>query len=78
MPNTGTVRLKVPEILKDRGMSVTEFAAATGLAYNTASALARGFYDRIGLETIAMICKGLGVTPADLFDYTPHTEDDRS
>lgn len=68
---TGTVRLKVPEIAKARGMSTSELAQATGLTFNTASALMRGFYDRIGLETIARLCDGLDVEPGDLFEYTP-------
>jgi DNA-binding Xre family transcriptional regulator len=67
----GTVRLRVPDIVKARGMTASELAQATGLTFNTASALARGFYDRIGLETIARLCDGLKVQPGELFEYTP-------
>lgn len=68
---TGTVRLRVPDIVKDRGMTASELSRATGLAFNTASSLVRGFYDRIGLDTIAKLCDGLNVEPGDLFEYTP-------
>ncbi len=68
---TGTVRMIVPEILTQRNITVADFARKTGLAYNTASALARGHFDRVGMDTLAAICAGLEVTPADLFLYTP-------
>ena len=68
---SGTVRLRVPEILKERGMTASDLARATGLAYNTASALARGFYDRIGLDTISALCVGLKIVPGELFEYQP-------
>lgn len=68
---TGTVRLKVPEILEKRGMTASDLARATGLTFNTASALSRGFYDRIGLDTIAKLCDGLQIEPGELFDYKP-------
>ena len=71
---TGAVRLRVPDILKERGMTASDLARATGLTYNTASALARGFYDRIGLDTISMLCAGLNVQPGDLFVYRPESE----
>lgn len=65
------VRLRVPEILEERKMSIVEFSRVTGLAYNTAGALARGHFDRIGMDTIAAICAGLNLYPADLFVYSP-------
>lgn len=70
----GTVRLRVPELLKEREMTVAEFARVTGLTYNTANSLARGYYDRIGMSTIAAICDGLGVEPGELFVYDPNEE----
>lgn len=71
---TGAVRLRVPDILKERGMNASDLAKATGLSFNTASALTRGFYDRIGLDTISMLCAGLNVQPGDLFEYRPKIE----
>jgi len=67
----GTVRLRVPEIVKSRDMTTSDLAKSTGLAFNTASQLVRGFYDRIGLETIAKLCDGLKITPGELFEYIP-------
>ncbi len=70
----GTVRLRVPELLAARGWTITEFAERSGLAYNTASALARGYYSRIGFDIIAKLCEVFSVTPGQLFSYT--TEED--
>jgi putative transcriptional regulator len=70
----GAVRLRIPDILKERGMTVSDLARVTGLTFNTASALSRGFYDRIGLNTISMLCAGLNVQPGDLFVYRPELE----
>jgi len=66
----GTVRLRVPELLQERGWTVAEFARRADLVYNTASWLSRGYYDRIGLTTIAKLCEVFGVEPGDLFEYT--------
>jgi putative transcriptional regulator len=71
----GTVRLRVHDIVKERGMTTSELAQKTGLTFNTASALARGIYDRIGLDTIARLCDGLKVQPGELFVYTPDDEE---
>ena len=73
----GTVRLRVPEILKQRNMNTSEFAKASKLSFNTASALARGMYDRIGLETIARVCDALQVEPGELFEYTQDPVENR-
>lgn len=63
------VRLRVGEILKDKGLSVEEFAVMVGINYRTALDIAKGRYERIGLETINKICNGLDLIPADLFEY---------
>ncbi len=74
---SGTVRLRIPEILKERGMTTSEFAQKTGLSFNTASALARGLYDRIGMETIARVCDALGIQPGEIFDYSQESTENR-
>jgi putative transcriptional regulator len=70
---TGTVRLRVSLLLKERNMTVAELAKRTGMSHNTALALSRDAYDRIGKETIARLCDVLGVEPGALFSYDPET-----
>jgi DNA-binding Xre family transcriptional regulator len=65
---TGTVRLKVPEILEQKGMSTREFADKAGITYNQALALRRGNYELIALKTIARICEALDTDASDLFE----------
>lgn len=69
-PPAASVRLRIPDILDERNLTATDLARITGLTYNTCSAIARGFYDRIGLETIAKLCAGLELAPGDLFEFT--------
>lgn len=68
MLNSNTViRLRVSEIAKSRGMNITKLVAATSLSRPTASALMKGYSDRLSLETIAKLCEGLDVEPGELF-----------
>lgn len=71
---TGTVRLRVSEILTERGMTTADLAQKAGFSYNTALALVRNAYDRIGMDTIARVCDVLQVTPGDLFCYNRDEE----
>lgn len=66
-----TVRLRVGEIAKERNINTSKLAKMTGLTFVTSSALIRGHFDRIGMTTIAALCDGLNVTPADLFEVRP-------
>jgi|WetSurMetagenome_2_1015567.scaffolds.fasta_scaffold1789727_1 putative transcriptional regulator len=70
----GTVRLRVSEILTQRGMTAADLARKAGLNHNTALALMRNAYDRIGMETIARVCDALEVTPGELFFYEKDKE----
>jgi len=64
------VDLRVGAILVEKKMTVADFAAATGLTYKTASDIAKNRRDRIGLETLALICDALNVAPSDVFIIT--------
>jgi DNA-binding Xre family transcriptional regulator len=67
----GKVRLRIKEILDERGITVVKAAEMTGLTYNTLNGMYKGLYVRVGYETIAALCDGLSVQPSDLFEYTP-------
>lgn len=68
---TGTVRSMVPELMMERGMTIAELSQKAGLAYNTASAWARGYVDRIDRKTLAALCETFGVQPGDILKYVP-------
>lgn len=66
---SGTVRLKVPEILDERKITTADFAQRAGMTYNQALAIRRGVYTRIDLSTIARICEALNLEPGELFEF---------
>ena len=67
----GTVRLRVKEILDARGISIVDAAKMTGLTYTTVAGLYKNIYVRVGNDTIAALCDGLGIEPGDIFEYSP-------
>jgi len=73
--NTRPVHLRVSELLKQRKMSRYALAKKTGMHIGTISLMARDAYERIGLNTIGLLCKALGVMPGELFSYNPNGEE---
>ena len=62
----GTVRLTVPELLKEREWSITKFMRESGLSYPTAHRIARGNAKGITLNTIDTLCEIFGVSIDEL------------
>lgn len=71
---SGAVRLRLSEILKERGMSQTELANKTGLSKNAISQLCRKPC-RIGFDTIEMLIKALDIPLCDLFEVSGHNSE---
>jgi len=65
---TGTIKVKVSEILDQKGWTTAEFAKRAGIVYTTALAIRRGNFARIGLDTLYQVCEALGVTPGEIFE----------
>lgn len=63
------VRLRVAQLLDERGINQEEFAEMTGLHISTISRLVRDANEQIALETIGKVCVALDVTPNDIIDY---------
>lgn len=63
---TPAVRLRLDEILEERGVKQTWLARKTGLSENTISQL-RKDPRMIRLDTIDRVCKALNIEPGDLF-----------
>jgi putative transcriptional regulator len=61
---------RTADVARGRGITtITDLAARTGLAYNTAHALFTGRTTRIDHETLDRLCAALGVQPGDLLVY---------
>ena len=67
----GVVRLRLRQVLKDRGLTPYALAKYAGLSLNTIYRLTRPNrrFRLIRADTIERLCGALRVTPADLFDY---------
>lgn len=60
------VRLRLSEILRERGLTQKEFSELSGLSENAVSNIVNQ-PAQIRLETIDVICDTLDITPEDLF-----------
>ncbi len=67
----GTVRLRLLDILRARGLTAYALAKFTGLSLNTIYRLTRrdGRFTLIRSDTIERLCAALRVTPTELFGY---------
>ncbi|GIP61110.1 hypothetical protein J15TS10_49240 [Paenibacillus woosongensis] len=57
------------EILGRKRLSQRDVVRGTGLAINTIAALYRDESKRVDLETMDKLCRFLGVTVGELFEY---------
>lgn len=64
-----TIRLK--EVSKEKGYTLTDISKATKLSMNTLSVLGRGESSGIQFDTLEKICSFLDVTPNDLIELSP-------
>ena len=62
----GSVKLRVPELLKERGWNISEFGRKADISYPTALRLAKGEADAITLDMIDKLCDVFGVTVEEL------------
>lgn len=66
---TKVVRLRIGDILKERGITTAQFAEMAHITQFTARMLIKGYSNGVELETIGKVCAALGVEPGDLFIY---------
>ena len=59
-------RLKLGDILRERGMTQTELAEQAGIRPATISMWARGVVDSVSLELVTKICDTLEIRIEDL------------
>jgi len=60
------VRLKLAELMKDRGMSIAQLAAVTGITRANIYLALRPDAKGIKYETLAVLCRALDCNIADL------------
>lgn len=67
------IRCTLGDIMKKRNLTNKEVVELTGVSRNTITSLAANATKRIDYDTLAGLCRGLGVTPADLLEYVPES-----
>jgi putative transcriptional regulator len=63
-----SIKIKLKEILKERGISQRELARLTGLRPNTISHLCSDQVDKIYLPTLEKVCKVLDIDIQELIE----------
>lgn len=72
MAKTPTIRLRLHEVMEDRGISsLAEVVRLTGVSYPTVLSLEKGRAQGIFWPVMAKLCEGLECTPSDLFEVIP-------
>lgn len=68
---TGTIRVRLDELLSQRGMTLTELSAQVDVTVVNLSILKNGRARAIRFSTLARLCEALDCQPGDLLSYEP-------
>ncbi|NBE99511.1 helix-turn-helix transcriptional regulator [Nonomuraea sp. KC401] len=63
------VRVRLDELLKERGMTLTELSHRVQITVVNLSILKNGHAKAIRFSTLARLCQALGCQPGDLLTY---------
>ena len=61
-----TIRLRIPEILKEKGWTATKLMRVSGLSWPTVQGLSSGKQMNLTLNTIRLLCDALEVSIEEL------------
>ncbi|WP_433345992.1 helix-turn-helix domain-containing protein [Microtetraspora malaysiensis] len=64
-----TIRVRLDELLNERGMTLTELSGLVGIAVVNLSILKNGHAKAIRFSTLTRLCHVLGCQPGDLLRY---------
>ena len=67
------VRLRVAELLRERGLKPYDLITGAGFSPNASYKLAGGEFERINADTIDRLCEFFKVSPGELIERTPDT-----
>ncbi|EJW14605.1 helix-turn-helix transcriptional regulator [Paenibacillus alvei] len=62
------IRVKLRQLLEQKGMSQRELARMTGLRASTINHLCSDNVDRVYLETLELVCKSMNVSIDELIE----------
>jgi len=70
----GTIRMKVPELLKAQGKTASDLMYGARLAPATAYRLADGRADGMSFSVLVNLCAYFGVGVSEILEYVPEAE----
>jgi len=68
------IRIRLDEIMAERGWTNKFIETETGISRNTVKALVSNSNTRIDFPTLNALCNKLNLTPADIIEFTPDKE----
>ena len=69
--DSASIRIRLDELLTDRGLTLTELSERVGITVVNLSILKNGRARAIRFSTLAGLCAELGCQPGDLLGYEP-------
>lgn len=70
----GDIRVHLDELLRERGMTLTELSALVDVTVVNLSVLKNGRARAIRFATLARLCEALHCQPGDLLTYEPRAK----
>lgn len=68
------IKVKVPELMKQKGYNATDLMRKANIAYGTALRLSKGEADAMSFEVLESLCKLFDVRVEDVIEYIPSKE----
>jgi len=65
------IKIKVPELMKKKGINATDLMRNGNIAYGTALRLSKGEGDGITFEVLESLCKLFDAKVEDILEYVP-------
>jgi putative transcriptional regulator len=65
------IKVKVPDLMKQKGYNVSDLMRKANIAYKTAHRLSKGEGDSISFEVLESLCKLFEVRVEDVIEYIP-------
>jgi DNA-binding Xre family transcriptional regulator len=63
------IKVKVPELLKERGLNATDLMRKANIAYATAYRLSKGQGTAISFDVLEALCEFFGVSVEEILEY---------
>ena len=68
------IKVKVPELLKQRGLNATDLMRKANIAYATAFRLSKGKGTAISFDVLEALCEFFEVPVEEILEYKPSKE----